>query len=83
MNIFETDKYEIQLLKKIKFINFGKSRYIHLKSITVNAFCDDRGSVNYNEKLSIKRANNIENFLKEINIKKPLLITLLVKAKYN
>jgi outer membrane protein OmpA-like peptidoglycan-associated protein len=74
LNIFfETDKCEISIIEKNKIHNFlGKVDTLHLKSITVNAFCDDRGSVNYNEKLSIKRANYIENFLKEINIKKTL-----------
>ena len=74
LNIFfETDKYEISIIEKNKIHKFlEKVDTLHLKSITVNAFCDDRGSVNYNEKLSIKRANNIENFLKEINIKKTL-----------
>ena len=74
LNIFfETDKYEISIIEKNKIHKFlEKVDTLHLKSITVNAFCDDRGSLNYNEKLSIKRANNIENFLKEINIKKTL-----------
>ena len=67
------DKYEISIIEKNKIHKFlEKVDTLHLKSITVNAFCDDRGSVNYNEKLSIKRANNIENFLREINIKKTL-----------
>lgn len=83
LNIFfETDKYEISIIEKNKIHKFlEKVDTLHLKSITVNAFCDDRGSVNYNEKLSIKRANNIENFLKEINIKKTLTYNTFGKGK--
>ena len=83
LNIFfETDKYEISIIEKNKIHKFlEKVDTLHLKSITVNAFCDDRGSVNYNEKLSIKRANNIENFLKEINIKKTLTYKTFGKGK--
>ena len=74
LNIFfETDKYEISVIEKNKIHKFLRELdTLDLKSVSINAFCDDRGSVNYNEKLSIKRANNIENFLNEINIKKTL-----------
>ena len=74
LNIFfETDKYEISVIEKNKIHKFLRELdTLDLKSVAINAFCDDRGSVNYNEKLSIKRANNIENFLNEINIKKTL-----------
>ena len=83
LNIFfETDKYEISIIEKNKIHKFlEKVDTLHLKSITVNAFCDDRGSVNYNRELSIKRANNIENFLKEINIKKNLSYNTSGKGK--
>ena len=83
MNIFfETDKYEISIIEKNKIHKFlEKVDTLHLKSITVNAFCDDRGSVNYNRELSIKRANNIEDFLREINIKKTLTYNTTGKGK--
>lgn len=83
LNIFfETDKYEISIIEKNKIQKFlEKLDTLHLKSITINAFCDDRGSVNYNEELSIKRANNIEHFLREINIKKPLTYNTSGKGK--
>ena len=47
LNIFfETDKCEISIIEKNKIHNLlGKVDTLHLKSITVNAFCDDRGSV--------------------------------------
>ena len=62
MNIFfETDKYEISIIEKNKIHKFlEKVDTLHLKSITVNAFCDDRGSVNYNEKLFTIYNNNQE-----------------------
>ena len=83
LNIFfETDKYEISIIEKNKIHKFlEKVDTLHLKSITVNAFCDDRGSVNYNRELSIKRANNIEDFLREINIKKTLTYNTSGKGK--
>ena len=83
LNIFfETDKYEISIIERNKIHKFlEKVDTLHLKSITVNAFCDDRGSVNYNRELSIKRANNIKDFLREINIKKTLTYNTSGKGK--
>ena len=83
LNIFfETEKYEISIIERNKIHKFlEKVDTLHLKSITVNAFCDDRGSVNYNRELSIKRANNIKDFLREINIKKTLTYNTSGKGK--
>ena len=83
LNIFfETDKYEISIIEKNKIHKFLRELdTLDLKSVAINAFCDDRGSVNYNRELSIKRANNIEDFLREINIKKTLTCNTSGKGK--
>ena len=60
---FNTDSYSVKPTEKTRLIGFIQSiKDIDLKKIEVFGFCDDRGSDEYNLKLSNQRANTIKYF---------------------
>lgn len=60
---FETDKFSISNSEKQKLDKFISSLDTsQIYSISIYGYCDDRGSINYNQALSEKRANSIKTF---------------------
>ena len=58
---FETDKYEVPPTEENRLLLFISTLdTIYIKKISIYGFCDDRGSDNYNLKLSQQRANSIK-----------------------
>ncbi|MES1181224.1 MAG: OmpA family protein, partial [Flavobacterium sp.] len=67
---FNTAKSEITSVEKEKLVQFIKSiDSTKLFSISLNSYCDDRGSSEYNQKLSEQRTNSIKNFLLNAKLK--------------
>jgi outer membrane protein OmpA-like peptidoglycan-associated protein len=75
--LFDFDKYVLsevaqKALSDIKRIMIDKTK---VKSILISGHTDDVGSDEYNMKLSIKRAESVQDFLESINVK-PETITI-------
>lgn len=61
---FELDKYSLKQNEINKMVKLLDSTYFsRFKAVYLYGYCDDRGSVAYNEKLSKKRVDYIQNFL--------------------
>ena len=61
---FETDKYEIKPIEKDRLNSFiSLLDTLTIQTIDIYGYCDDRGSISYNQLLSDKRANIIKNYL--------------------
>ncbi len=72
---FETDKYNVLEIEKNRLLLFvERIKKEKIKKISIYGFCDDRGSNNYNLKLSQNRADTIKNILLK-NLLNPDLIT--------
>lgn len=57
---FDTDKSEVPDSEHAKILTFlSEIESLDIEQITIYGFCDDRGSPDYNLKLSNERANNI------------------------
>lgn len=58
---FDTDKYEVPEKEHSRLLLFlSEIESMDIEQITIYGFCDDRGSSNYNLKLSQDRANSIK-----------------------
>ncbi len=74
---FETDKSELSVGEQAKLVDFiWESDSIILKSIHIDAFCDDRGTLAYNEELSSKRAEETRKILSNLDIHDSLFINV-------
>lgn len=72
---FETDKYNVLEIEKNRLLLFAERiKKEKIKKISIYGFCDDRGSNNYNLKLSQNRADSIKNILLN-NLLNPDVIT--------
>ena len=81
---FDTDKDRISNSEKQKLNNFIRVLdTVTIKQITIFGFCDDRGSIAYNLKLSEKRANSIQHFLEDNEIPKELMKIIDGKGEIN
>ncbi len=61
---FDTNKYALNSKESNRLLEFIEStQNIDIKRITVVGFCDDRGSLDYNKKLSARRANTIRDLI--------------------
>lgn len=72
---FDTDKYDITKIETKKLLYFiSKLDTTKIQDVVINGYCDDRGSLEYNLRLSQKRANAIKSFF-NINQIRGTLIT--------
>lgn len=74
---FNTDKYALSTEEFQKLLNFIKAtETIAIERMSILGFCDDRGSIEYNQKLSDKRANAIRNIIADYrnSDKKPEIV---------
>lgn len=61
---FETDNYEVILNEEHRLNSFISSLdSLTIETITINGYCDDRGTVRYNLSLSKHRAQTIKQYL--------------------
>lgn len=71
---FETDKYRINETENNRLSLFiSKLSDIEIDSISIYGFCDDRGSTDYNLKLSKQRAESIKNTFSNNEINESLI----------
>lgn len=79
---FESDVSELKPFQSEAVVNFltliDKSR---LESISIYGYCDDIGKIDYNYKLSQKRANNVKSMLIEKGIKLKIIVAIEGKGK--
>lgn len=65
---FKFDSYKLQLTKYGKSLNNAineiKERAKTIKSVKITGHCDERGSNEYNDKLGLKRANQVSSYIK-------------------
>ena len=61
---FNTDKHSLTSEEFQKLLAFIKAtETVEIERMSIYGFCDDRGSIDYNQKLSDKRANAIRNII--------------------
>ena len=74
--LFDLDKYYInsRAAKELKKVYVALMKYPEIK-IEISSHTDSRGSNEYNQKLSIKRANETKNWLVKRGIDPSRLIT--------
>jgi outer membrane protein OmpA-like peptidoglycan-associated protein len=74
---FQTAEHKIVSSEEGKFNQFlAKLDSIYIDKITIFGFCDDRGSVSYNNRLSEKRANAVKRFFIDHEIPESLITVL-------
>lgn len=74
---FNTDKYALTTKEFKKLLEFIKAtETIDIERMSIIGFCDDRGSAEYNQQLSNKRANAIRNIIADYrnSYKKPEIV---------
>lgn len=61
---FDTDQYHLTSEESKKLLNFLNTiEGVEMERIVINGFCDDRGSIDYNKKLSLNRAQAVKNII--------------------
>ncbi len=71
---FETDKHEVPAIEENRLLLFISTLdTVRIKQISIYGFCDDRGSDNYNLKLSQKRANAIKTIFSNNELDESLI----------
>jgi len=79
---FDTDKYELTSEQYNKLTAFVKElKNIDIDRITIHGFCDDRGSKDYNLKLSDKRAQAIKKLITDFKIGQTLIAKSIGKGE--
>ncbi len=74
---FDTDEYIIKLSEKKRFDTFlSKLDSVSISKITIHGYCDDRGTVPYNQTLSENRANAVKLYLVDNEISEGLVHVL-------
>lgn len=71
---FETDKYEVPVTEENRLLLFISTLSdMDIESISIFGFCDDRGALDYNLKLSQERANAIKAIFANNEISESLI----------
>ncbi|WP_291275325.1 OmpA family protein [Flavobacterium sp.] len=79
---FDTDVSELKPLQSEAVVAFLKLiDTTRLESISIYGYCDDIGKVDYNYKLSQKRANGVKDMLIKKGIKLKIIVTIEGKGK--
>lgn len=79
---FDTDVSELKPLQSEAVVEFLKLiDTTRLESISIFGYCDDVGKVDYNYKLSQKRANGVKDMLIKKGIKLKIIVTIEGKGK--
>ncbi len=74
---FETAKYQLTETEKTRLLIFiSNLSEVDINSISIYGFCDDRGSLDYNLKLSEQRAQAIKTFFAKQNIDENLITSV-------
>jgi outer membrane protein OmpA-like peptidoglycan-associated protein len=79
---FETDVHELQPLQTEAVIKFlGIIDTTRLDNVSIYGYCDDVGKVDYNYKLSQKRANGVKDMLVKKGVKYKIIVKIEGKGK--
>lgn len=79
---FDSDVSELKPLQSEAVVEFLKLiDTTRLESISIFGYCDDVGKVDYNYKLSQKRANGVKDMLIKKGIKLKIIVTIEGKEK--
>lgn len=79
---FESDVSELKPLQSEAVVEFLKLiDTTRLESISIFGYCDDVGKVDYNYKLSQKRANGVKDMLIKKGVKLKIIVTIEGKGK--
>ena len=79
---FDVNKYDVNEQSKIELIKFIEQiDTAKVESISILGYCDDRGSFQYNLKLSQNRANEIKSILNNAGVKLKIVVEIQGKGK--
>jgi outer membrane protein OmpA-like peptidoglycan-associated protein len=79
---FDTDKYAVPLTEENRLLLFISSLdSLPIEKISIYGFCDDRGTNDYNLKLSQQRANTIKALFSEYGINDSLITNVNGKGE--